>query len=174
MEDRNIVVRIGNKEFNLGAKDLDTQREYVGYLIHNRRNEGISGDESAQYDGVMEMYDAFFQAAGLEQNGIHLNDVNAMKDVPTTLRDWQDAITCQNACNASGLLNSLFEMMPRLWHDIRHHLVPETSFSQHPILQMFLAQILNICAGQFYDFEHYHVASEFCKAKISEMEAQKQ
>jgi hypothetical protein len=122
----------------------------------------------------MEMYDAFFQAAGLEQNGIHLNDVNAMKDVPTTLRDWQDAITCQNACNASGLLNSLFEMMPRLWHDIRHHLVPETSFSQHPILQMFLAQILNICAGQFYDFEHYHQASEACKAKIAELEAQKQ
>ena len=173
MEDRNIVVRIGNKEFNLGAKDLDTQREYVGYLIHNRRNEGISGDESAQYDGVMEMYDAFFQAAGLEQNGIHLNDVNAMKDIQTTLRDWQDAIGCQNACNASGLLNSLFEMMPRLWHDVRHGLVDD-HFSQHPVLQMFLAQIYLLCTGEYMESAHYGKAYNACKAKIAELEAQKQ
>ena len=175
MEDRNIVVRIGRKEFDLGAVDLDTQRNFISYLIVMRRGSGcITADENEQYDGVLQMYDAISQAAGIKDYGLPLRDTEAMKDVPTTLKDWNDAEMCQNACNASGLMISLFEMMPRLWHDIRHHLVPETSFSQHPILQMFLAQILNICTGQFYDFEHYAHADAACKAKIAELEAQKQ
>ena len=79
-----------------------------------------------------------------------------------TKHHYQDALLVQSACNLSGVVISLSELMPF----IRGECNSTTEVNEHPIVQMFVAQLLWLSYGQSTNQEKYDVAYEHCKQKV--------
>jgi hypothetical protein len=73
------------------------------------------------------------------------------------------AILVQEACNASGIALSMFEAA----RSIREHLPSTTSVNRHPIMQLFVYKLDDLCCGGNYDYEEYVIALHACEDLVA-------
>ncbi len=58
-----------------------------------------------------------------------------------TKKDYQDAIHSQSACNLSGLVKSLAEVLDRIWEEAREQKKGTDFVNDQPIVRLFAEQI---------------------------------
>ena len=76
--------------------------------------------------------------------------------MPLTKRDYEQALFSQSACNASGLIHSLSELMPR----IREEVSGTDQVNNHPIMRLYVEQLNHLCGSTSY-FE----ADKLCRER---------
>lgn len=85
-----------------------------------------------------------------------------------TLTDWKRAEFSQSACNASGLIHTLSEVISRLWKE------PDCTgtdyVNTHPIVRLYVAQLLYLSYGESVDTDKYGEAYNTVKEKIAATE----
>ena len=75
----------------------------------------------------------------------------------TTVRDYQDSLYSQNACNASGLIHSLEDVLAKIWQDSSDVNGGTGWVNKHPIIRLYVEAILGI-GGGYGDTDSYHTA----------------
>jgi len=84
-----------------------------------------------------------------------------------TKKDYQTAIDIQSASNLSGVVNSLNQIMPRIWKEARSQLKGTDWVNQHPICRLFAEQIYHLSgAGIPSNAQSYEAAYSYCENKI--------
>lgn len=85
-----------------------------------------------------------------------------------TKRDWQNAIDVQDACNLSGVVHSLADVMPRIRQE------PDCTgtdyVNSHPIVVLYVSKLASLSRQDcFCDkaIERFGEAYETVKAKIA-------
>ena len=71
------------------------------------------------------------------------------KELPTKL-DYQNAIYVQSACNLSGVVHSLSEVLPRIWNEARTSGGGTANVNEHPIVRLYAEQITHLSRGLDY------------------------
>jgi len=64
---------------------------------------------------------------------------------PLLPRDYDNAILSQSACNLSGLVHSLSEVLPRIWEESNG----TNEVNNHPIVRMYLEQFNHLCRAEY-------------------------
>jgi hypothetical protein len=75
-----------------------------------------------------------------------------------TLRDYQNAVQVQDACNISGVVRSLSDTLSRMSE------MDTESKTCHPIVNMYLCKLASL-QGQIYDWE-FTGSYQFCQDVI--------
>lgn len=81
-----------------------------------------------------------------------------------TKNDWQNALYTEGACNSSGLINSLAEVLPRVRADVYALGGGTDEVNAHPIVQMYIIQIYWLA---MHGKDEWEVINE-CKKLINE------
>lgn len=72
----------------------------------------------------------------------------------TSIADYQNALYSQTACNASGLIHDLSDVMSKIWCDAFDTGKGSDWANHHPILRLYLEQLVMINqAGWIQDSE---------------------
>jgi hypothetical protein len=66
-------------------------------------------------------------------------------------RNYQDALTVQNACNLSGVVHSFSESLSKLWDEARETGKDTDWVNTHPICILFAEQIKHLAEGDYFD-----------------------
>lgn len=64
-----------------------------------------------------------------------------------TIKDYEDAITVQDACNLSGVVHSFSRVISKIWVEARKEKKGTEWVNQHPISKMYSDKILHL-AGE--------------------------
>jgi hypothetical protein len=80
-----------------------------------------------------------------------------------TQRDWQDAIQVQDACNLSGVVHSLAEVMTRVWDDVHTHHGGTHAVNTHPLVVLYLDKLWDLAGRP--DFSDYQQAMRHAKGE---------
>jgi len=88
-----------------------------------------------------------------------------------TKKDYENAITVQDACNLSGVVNSFNEVLARIWEEARSRIWEEarsvgkgtTDVNQHPISKLYADKIADL--ARVRDFDSFSAAYEECKRR---------
>lgn len=76
-----------------------------------------------------------------------------------TQRDYQMALDSQSACNLSGLVHSLAEVMPRIWETASG----TAEVNRHPIVRLYVHQMAFLANVDTDGYQGYSAASDACK-----------
>lgn len=84
-------------------------------------------------------------------------------DSHLTPADYKKALLTQSACNASGLIISLSEVMGRIREENRQS---GTDWcNRHPIVQLYLCQLAHLAGGPLWLSDLYTWALGYCTAR---------
>jgi len=79
-----------------------------------------------------------------------------------TKTDWQRAIDVQDACNLSGVVHSLAEVLPRIREDN-----PGTAHvNRHPIVVLYVSKLSSLSGAQFNEMEAFSQAYQAAQTAI--------
>lgn len=81
-----------------------------------------------------------------------------------TLRDWEDAEHSQAACNLSGLAHSLTDVLGRIRQE--RHINGTEGVNKHPIVRLYVEQMLYLCGGGCGDADSYSEATKWVRLAI--------
>lgn len=83
---------------------------------------------------------------------------------------YQDALDSQTACNLSGLVKSLDRCLNLIWEESKEAGEKGgTEFvNTHPVVKMFVTQMLHLSMQQAADFETWHEAYLVCEQKAKD------
>jgi hypothetical protein len=84
-----------------------------------------------------------------------------------TKRDYEDAISVQDACNLSGVVHSWSRMMDKIWKESRAMEKGTDFVNRHPINVMFADKVASLTGSN--NFSRYSKAYEECQERIEEM-----
>lgn len=93
---------------------------------------------------------------------------------------YQDALDVQDACTLSGVVKSLAGHMDAIWAEVRAEGKGTDEVNSHPVVIMFLAQMLHLATRESISPDAYFKADAICRQKvqgtseISEIEAREQ
>lgn len=73
--------------------------------------------------------------------------------------DYQKAIHSQSACNVSGLVKSLAEVLDRIWEEAREQKKGTDFVNQHPITRLYAEQISFLSQSRDW-IEAYKICEE--------------
>lgn len=79
---------------------------------------------------------------------------------------YQTAIDLQNACNLSGLAQTLAQMTTEIWEEARENGEGTEYVNRHPAVVLMLAQMLALSTGEELNPQTYHDALEACKQRL--------
>jgi len=79
--------------------------------------------------------------------------------MPLTKEDYERALLSQSACNLSGIVHGLSEVLPRIWEESNG--TAETN--EHPIVRLYAEQIMHLSTRRDY-FE----ADKLCREGAGE------
>jgi hypothetical protein len=79
-----------------------------------------------------------------------------------TKEDYQDAVVAQSACNLSGIARSLNGVLTRIWNEARDKGQGTDYVNQHPIVVLYVAQMLLLSTGQLMAYTNYSAACQRC------------
>ena len=75
-----------------------------------------------------------------------------------TPKDYEFALMSQSACNASGLVHDLHEVVTKIWEEARVGNHGTDWVNNHPIMRLYAEQIYFLCGRG-----DYSKASETCR-----------
>lgn len=85
-----------------------------------------------------------------------------------TIVDYQNAIDACSACNVSGLIRSLNDMIERIWNCDKQHGIGTYFVNHHPIIQLYAYQIAYLSHGREpIEWDGFSNAYRFCKAVVA-------
>jgi hypothetical protein len=83
-----------------------------------------------------------------------------------TSKDYEFAMFSQDACNLSGLVHSLHEVIDRIWEEARAQGKGTEFVNNHPIVRLYVEQMQHLCRTPYH--EAYNVvADEIADAKAN-------
>jgi hypothetical protein len=87
-----------------------------------------------------------------------------------TKKDYQNAIDVQNACNASGVANSLKDLFSKIWEEARELGQGTHYVNTHPAVVMFVHKLCDLSGvnGDTYSFEQAYMICEDRAANLRE------
>lgn len=89
----------------------------------------------------------------------------------TTLRDWQDAITVQDACNLSGVIHFWDRLVTRIWEEAQEGEGRGTDWvNRHPLNVMLASKVASLTGCEVG--ENFHLAYEEVKDRIVRWEGE--
>jgi len=81
--------------------------------------------------------------------------------MPLTKHDYERALLSQSACNASGLIHTMSELVPR----IREETNSTDGVNNHPILRLYIEQLSHLCPRDYFE------ADKICRERAGADEA---
>ena len=78
---------------------------------------------------------------------------------------YEDAILCQDACNASGLIKSLASHLDAIWEEARAQEKGTDYVNFHPVIRLFLEQLVFLNGGSYQYGRPWLDAMDICRAK---------
>jgi len=88
-----------------------------------------------------------------------------------TLRDYQQALDSQYACNLSGIIKSWSEILMHIWDEAREHEGGTDWVNRHPINRLFVEQAAHLIgAGTPHNSDGYYSAYNAVLEKKNKME----
>lgn len=85
-----------------------------------------------------------------------------------TIVDYQNAIDACSACNVSGLIRSLNDMIERIWNCDKQHGIGTYFVNHHPIIQLYAYQIAYLSHGREpIEWSGFSDAYKYCKAVVA-------
>ena len=85
-----------------------------------------------------------------------------------TQQDYKDALLSQNACNLSGLAHSLATLTSRIWGEANQRKQGTEWVNRHPLIRLYLEQMVFLNCGSMIDGDSYRTASAFCRKMAGE------
>ena len=85
-----------------------------------------------------------------------------------TQQDYKDALSSQNACNLSGLAHSLAALTSRIWDEANRRNQGTEWVDRHPLIRLYLEQMVFLNCGAMIDGDSYRSASAFCRRMAGE------
>ena len=76
---------------------------------------------------------------------------------------YQEALDSQSACNLSGLVRSLAKMTDAIWDEARANNQGTSYVNRHPVVVMFVAQMVYLATGDSLDVAAYMTAHAVCE-----------
>jgi len=96
-------------------------------------------------------------------------DADATTANGLTPQDYRFAVMSQSACNASGLVKSWSAVVDKIWHEARAHGGGTEFVNRHPIMQMYVTQLLWLTMGDTpNNYSVYHEAYKLCQERGAE------
>jgi hypothetical protein len=83
-----------------------------------------------------------------------------------TKTDYQFAIYSQNACNLSGLVHALSNLMPKIWNEANEKKKGTDYVNQHPLVTLYIEQCNTLAKT---DFTSWKNAMDLCEEKVKSM-----
>ncbi|MHC4434967.1 MAG: hypothetical protein ACYTBS_24275 [Planctomycetota bacterium] len=81
-------------------------------------------------------------------------------DKQLTVWDYEKALFSQSACNLSGLVHALSEVVDRIWVEARLRGEGTEYVNNHPIVRLYVEQLQHLCKTSYAD------AHSFVSAKL--------
>jgi hypothetical protein len=78
---------------------------------------------------------------------------------------YANALLSQNACNLSGILKSLARDIDDIWQEARDLGQGTDYVNQHPVIRLYLEQLVHLNKANMDSFDQYHKASEVCRKR---------
>lgn len=78
----------------------------------------------------------------------------------------KEALDVQNACNLSGICHGLARRLPAIWEEARAMNKGTEYVNTHPVVVLFLAQMVHLAKAGCIDPQAYHKAYEACEAVV--------
>lgn len=89
------------------------------------------------------------------------------------LRDYEDALACQSACNLSGVVHSFSKVVSKIWDESNAANEGTDWVNTHPICRLYAEQIAHLSgAGSPTNADTYFEASKAVRAKIESLKAE--
>jgi len=83
-----------------------------------------------------------------------------------TLRDYQNALEVENACNLSGVVKSYSQVMERIWQEARAKGEGTDWVNTHPIAVLYSHACLYLATGNWGDTLKYIKAVDACQSAV--------
>jgi hypothetical protein len=85
-----------------------------------------------------------------------------------TVDDYKNAIDACSACNVSGLIRSLNDMIERIWNCDKKYGIGTYFVNHHPIIQLYAYQIAYLSHGREpIEWAGFSDAYKFCKSVVA-------
>ncbi|MGW8177778.1 MAG: hypothetical protein ACWGQW_03175 [bacterium] len=79
---------------------------------------------------------------------------------------YRDAMAVQDASNLSGVVHSMSRLLTvEIWPEVRANGGGTDQVNHHPVVKMFVAQLLWLSYNQTVDTDQYHEAYQTCHHK---------
>ena len=72
-----------------------------------------------------------------------------------TRKDWQFALYAQSACNASGIIHGLSDVVSRVWDEARERGQGTDWVNHHAIVRLYVEQLIHLSGAGFGDTDSY-------------------
>ena len=72
-------------------------------------------------------------------------------DKQLSVRDYNDAMLSQSACNLSGLVHSLSAVIDKIWVEARLLGEGTEYVNNHPIVRLYVEQLQSLCRTPYHD-----------------------
>ena len=84
-------------------------------------------------------------------------------------KDYQDAISVQNACNLSGVVKSFARVMDKIWDEARELNKGTDWVNRHPIVRLYIEQLMFLNHDGMGNSDSYQSSYEMIEKKIEEL-----
>jgi hypothetical protein len=88
-------------------------------------------------------------------------------------KDFQDTLQMMDACNASALLKSLNEIVPRIWEEADFYKKGTSWVNSHPIMLLWIGKIADLSYGRDAPYVKWTKAYNYVNAKANGLEVGK-
>lgn len=85
-----------------------------------------------------------------------------------TFKDYEDALTVQDACNLSGVVRSFSQVLSSIWDEARELNKGTDYVNTHPISVMYASKIASLSGCEA--MENFSLAYDVCESKSKELE----
>jgi hypothetical protein len=83
-----------------------------------------------------------------------------------TEKDYTDTLQMLDAVNATALLKSLNEIVPRIWEEADFYKKGTSWVNSHPIMLLWIGKIASLSYGRDAPYDKWSKAYEYCYARI--------